>query len=85
MPGGHHAAEGYAQIASAPMGSLAEVLYVFSPQGQLFRFHRGCTVVDFAYHVHTELADQCQRFYINDEIAEPTHAVASLGCSGVGA
>lgn len=68
----NYAAEGYEQIASAQMGSLAEVLYVFSPQGQLFRFHRGCTVVDFAYHVHTELADQCQRFYINDEVAEPT-------------
>lgn len=68
----NHADEGYAQIASAQMGALAEVLYVFSPQGQLFRFHRGCTVVDFAYHVHTELADQCQRFYINDDVAEPT-------------
>ena len=73
-----HAAEGYAQIASAPMGALSEVLYVFSPQGQLFRFHRGCTVVDFAYHVHTELADQCQRFYINDEVAEPTTPLQHL-------
>ncbi|MCC6457352.1 MAG: TGS domain-containing protein [Caldilineaceae bacterium] len=68
----NQAAEGYAQIAAAPMGSLPEVLHVFSPQGQLFRFHRGCTVVDFAYHVHTELADQCQRFYVNDDVAEPT-------------
>jgi GTP pyrophosphokinase len=68
----NNAAEGYEQIEGAQMGSLPEVLYVFSPQGQLFRFHRGCTVVDFAYHVHTELADQCQRFYINDEVAEPT-------------
>ncbi len=68
----NHAAEQYAQIASALMGELSEVLYVFSPQGQLFRFHRGCTVVDFAYHVHTDLADQCQRFYINGEVVEPT-------------
>ena len=81
----NHAAEGYAQIASAQIGSLAEVLYVFSPQGQLFRFHRGCTVVDFAYHVHTELADQCQRFYINDEVAEPTTPLASPGLGGAGA
>ena len=74
----NHAAEGYAQIESAAMGTLPEVLYVFSPQGQLFRFHRGCTVVDFAYHVHTELADQCQRFYINDEVAEPTSPLHHL-------
>ncbi len=68
----NNAAEGAAQIASAPLGSLPETLYVFSPQGQLFRFHRGCTVVDYAYHVHTEVADRCQRFYINGEVVEPT-------------
>ena len=68
----NHAGEGYAHIAAAPMGSLPEALHVFSPQGQLFRFTRGCTVVDYAYHVHSELADRCQRFYINDEVAEPT-------------
>ncbi len=68
----NHAVAGYTHIAGAPLGSLPDVLYVFSPQGQLFRFARGCTVVDFAYHVHSELADRCQRFYINDEVAEPT-------------
>jgi (p)ppGpp synthase/HD superfamily hydrolase len=72
------AAEGYAQITSAPVGSLPDTLFVFSPQGQLFRFHRGCTVVDFAYHLHTELADQCQRFYVNDEVAEPNTALHHL-------
>jgi len=65
------AADGRAQIASAPAGSLPETLYVFSPQGQLFRFHRGCTVVDYAYNVHTDLADQCEAFYVNDELVEP--------------
>ncbi len=67
----NEAAEGRAQIApSAPAGSLPETLYVFSPQGQLFRFHRGCTVVDYAYNVHTDLADQCEAFYVNDELVE---------------
>jgi (p)ppGpp synthase/HD superfamily hydrolase len=68
----NHAGDGYAHIAAAAPGSLPDVLYVFSPQGQLFRFTRGCTVVDYAYYVHSELADRCQRFYINDEVAEPT-------------
>ena len=68
----NHAAAGYTHIASASVGSLPDVLYVFSPQGQLFRFTRGCTVVDYAYYVHSELADRCQRFYVNDEVAEPT-------------
>jgi (p)ppGpp synthase/HD superfamily hydrolase len=68
----NQAAAGHAAIAAAPLGALADELHVFSPQGQLFRFHRGCTVVDFAYYLHTELADQCQRFYINDQVVEPT-------------
>lgn len=68
----NHAQEGYSQIVSAPLGALSDTLYVFSPQGELFRFHRGCTVVDYAYHVHTDLADQCHRFYINDEVVDPT-------------
>ncbi len=67
----NEAAEGRAQIASAPAGSLPETLYVFSPQGQLFRVHRGCTVVDYAYNVHTDLADQCEAFYVDDELVEP--------------
>lgn len=74
----NNAQEGYAQIESAPMGALPDTLYVFSPQGQLFRFHRGCTVVDYAYHVHTDLADQCYRFYINDDVVDPTTTLHHL-------
>lgn len=66
------------QIASAPLGSLPETLYVFSPQGQLFRFHRGCTVVDYAYHVHSELAAHCRRFYVNGETVEPATVLHHL-------
>ncbi len=72
------AAGGAAAIDSAPIGSLPEVLYVFSPHGQLFRFHRGATVVDFAYHVHSELADQCVRFKVNGEVVEPATVLHHL-------
>ncbi|GIV75982.1 MAG: hypothetical protein KatS3mg050_0376 [Litorilinea sp.] len=74
----NRAAEGYAQIQAAPMGDLPDYLWVFSPQGQLFRFHRGCTVVDFAYALHTDLAEQCQRFYINDEQVAPNTVLHHL-------
>lgn len=68
----------YRQIASAPLGSLPETLYVFSPHGELFRFHRGCTVVDYAYHVHSELASHCRRFYVNGETVEPATVLHHL-------
>ena len=70
--------QGDKHIASAPLGSLPEIVYVFSPHGQLFRFQRGATVVDFAYHVHSELADRCSRFYINGEAVEPATVLHHL-------
>ena len=70
--------ESYANICAAPMGALPETLYVFSPQGELFRFHRGCTVVDYAYQVHSELAHQCKRFKINGEVVSPTTMLRHL-------
>ncbi len=67
-----------AKICSAPLGSLPETLYVFSPQGQVFGFHRGCTVVDYAYQVHSEVAHQCKRFTVNGEPVGPTTALRHL-------
>ncbi|HRV94536.1 MAG TPA: TGS domain-containing protein [Anaerolineae bacterium] len=66
-----HRDESFAKICSAPMGALPETMYVFSPQGELFRFHRGCSVVDYAYQVHSEVAHQCKRFKINGEVVGP--------------
>ncbi len=58
-------------IHAAEAGSQPEILYVFSPQGELFRFPRGCTVVDYAYQVHSDLADQCRTFWLNGVPVEP--------------
>jgi hypothetical protein len=69
---------GYDQIMSAQPGALSERLYVFSPQGQLFGFDRGSTVVDFAYHVHSELAEQCRSFTVNGRQVEPSHVLRHL-------
>lgn len=70
--------ETYARIASAPPGSLPETLYVFSPQGEVFRFHRGCTVVDYAYAVHSEVAHRTKRFRVNGEVVGPTTILRHL-------
>lgn len=74
----NHRAAGYSQIMSAPPGALSERLYVFSPQGQLFGFDRGSTVVDFAYYVHSELAEQCRSFTVNGRQVEPSHVLRHL-------
>lgn len=68
----------FSLIESAPLGSLPESLYVFSPNGELFHFHRGCTVIDYAYNVHSELAAQCRRFFVNGETVEPATVLHHL-------
>lgn len=68
----------YAQIATAAPGALPEKLYVFSPKGELFGFDRGCTVVDFAYSVHSDLADQCRSFIVNGRPVEPATLLRHL-------
>jgi GTP pyrophosphokinase len=67
----NHAAAGAAQIALAAPGALPERLYVFTPDGELLPFDRGSTVVDFAYSVHSDLAEQCRRFLVNGRPVEP--------------
>ena len=34
-------------------------MFVFSPNGDLFRFPKGATVLDFAYHIHSKLGNSC--------------------------
>lgn len=60
-------------LAAGEPGSLPEQICVFSPDGEVFRFPRGASVVDYAYHVHSELADQVVRFRVNGrEVEAPT-------------
>jgi hypothetical protein len=72
------AAAGQAKIAQDLPGRLPLTLYVFSPHGQLFQFHRGCTVVDYAYFVHSDLADQCLHFKVNGQRVEPSTVLRHL-------
>ena len=74
----HRAAEAYAHIALAAPGALPEKLYVFSPRGELFAFDRGSTVVDFAYSVHSEVAEQCRSFIVNGRPVEPATLLRHL-------
>ena len=68
----------YTRLNTAALGSLPDTLCVFSPQGQVFEFQRGATVVDYAYQVHSEVANQCVRFRINNEVVNPTTVLHHL-------
>ena len=41
------------------LGLYDSEVFVFSPNGDLFRFPKGATVLDFAYHIHSKLGNSC--------------------------
>jgi GTP pyrophosphokinase len=48
-------------------------IYVLTPQGQVIDLPRGGTVLDFAYHVHTEVGHRCRGAKVNGRIVPLTH------------
>ena len=43
-------------------------VYAFSPKGDVFSFPRGCTPLDFAYRIHTELGHHCVGARVNGKL-----------------
>ena len=39
--------------------------YVFTPKGDLHQLHRGATVLDFAFGIHTKIGSQCMGAIVN--------------------
>jgi GTP pyrophosphokinase len=50
-------------------------VYVLTPQGQVVDLAAGSTVLDFAYHVHTEVGHRCRGAKVNGRIVPLTQAV----------
>ena len=44
---------------------FTEEVYAFTPQGDLNRFPRGASVIDFAYRVHSEVGNHCTGARLN--------------------
>ena len=43
-------------------------VFVFTPRGDLFKFPVGATVLDFAYHIHSKIGNQCTGGRINGRV-----------------
>ncbi|MEE8496387.1 MAG: bifunctional (p)ppGpp synthetase/guanosine-3',5'-bis(diphosphate) 3'-pyrophosphohydrolase, partial [Xanthomonadales bacterium] len=50
-------------------------VYVLTPTGQVVDLAAGSTVLDFAYHVHTEVGHRCRGAKVNGRIVPLTHVV----------
>lgn len=47
---------------------LEDRVYLLTPKGEVFDLPRGATVLDFAYHIHTEVGHRCRGAKVNGRI-----------------
>ena len=50
------------------MDLYEDEVFVFTPRGDLYKFPVGATVLDFAYHIHSKLGNQCIGGRINGKV-----------------
>lgn len=41
------------------IGLYDDEVYVFTPKGDLLKFPKGATILDFAYHIHSKIGNHC--------------------------
>ena len=52
---------------------FADRVYVFTPQGDIMDLPQGSTVLDFAYHVHSEVGHRCRGAKVGGNIVNLTY------------
>lgn len=50
------------------MDLYEDEVFVFTPKGDLFKFPKGATVLDFAYYIHSKLGNCCTGARINNKV-----------------
>src|SRR5574344_695792 len=50
------------------MDLYEDEVYVFTPKGDLFKFPKGSTILDFAYYIHSKIGDTCVGGKINGKV-----------------
>ena len=50
------------------MDLYEDEVFVFTPKGDLLKFPKGATILDFAYHIHSNVGNRCVGGRINDKL-----------------
>jgi len=56
---------------------LGQGVFVFTPSGQVMRLPKGASVVDFAYHIHTDIGNTMVAARVNGKIVPAEHRLAN--------
>ena len=59
------------------MDLYEDEVFVFTPKGDLLKFPKGATILDFAYHIHSGVGNKCVGGRVNGRIVpfrEPMHS-----------
>ncbi len=62
-----------ALLAGLSTELVEDRVYLLTPKGEVVDLPRGGTVLDFAYHVHTEVGHRCRGAKVNGRIVPLTH------------
>lgn len=59
------------------MDLYEDEIYVFTPKGDLMKFPKGATVLDFAYRIHSNIGNHCAGAKINGKVVTFRHILKS--------
>ena len=70
-------ADGLEAMDQFKMDLYEDEVFVFTPRGDLFKFPVGATVLDFAYHIHSKIGNQCTGGRINGRVVSIRYLLKS--------
>ena len=59
------------------IGLYDDEVYVFTPKGDLLKFPKGATILDFAYHIHSKIGNKCVGGKVNGKNVTFRHTMQS--------
>ncbi|MBR1547071.1 MAG: bifunctional (p)ppGpp synthetase/guanosine-3',5'-bis(diphosphate) 3'-pyrophosphohydrolase [Prevotella sp.] len=71
-------ADGLEAMDQFKMDLYEDEVFVFTPKGDLYKFPKGATVLDFAYHIHSKIGNACTGARINNKVV-PLRQVLQSG------
>ena len=70
-------ADGLEAMDQFKMDLYEDEVFVFTPRGDLYKFPVGATVLDFAYHIHSKIGNQCTGGRINGRVVSIRYLLKS--------